>query len=239
MTLSSLVYSDYRNNSLNLNNRGSIGAISIFNFLDLVMYYLLIVTIVVILLLVGIIWSTNRNVFSIRLFRENYVIEILWIVLRSLILTLIGIRSINLLYSLEEINEGVLTVKIVGVQWYWIYSIVDYKGNSVTFDSYTLSDDEISLFRLIEVDNRLYLRILTRIRLLVTSLDVILSWAIRSLGIKIDAVPCRLNGGNLFILRESSYIGYCSELCGINLSKMNIVVKGVTPTEYIKWFVSQ
>lgn len=108
----------------------------------------------------------------------------------------------------------------------------------ITFDSYTLGDDEISLFRLIEVDNRLYLRILTRIRLLVTSLDVILSFGIRSLGLKIDAIRCRLNGGNLFILRCSLYIGYCSELCGINLSRMNIVIKGCSSSDYLRWFFS-
>lgn len=112
-----VITNDFRNsNNMNLNNRGSISGINIYNFLDLVMYYLLIVLIVVICLMVGIIVSTSSNRFSLRLFRENYVIEILWIVLRSLILVLIGIRSINLLYSLEEINEGILSVKVVGVQ---------------------------------------------------------------------------------------------------------------------------
>ena len=119
---------------------------------------------------------------------------------------LIGIPSIFLLYNLEEYSSCFLTLKVIGVQWYWIYNITDLNGNLINLSSYTLDDDNISLFRLIEVDNELYLPILTRIRLLITSLDVILSFSIPSLGIKMDAIRCRLNGINLFILRKSTYI---------------------------------
>ena len=100
-------------------------------------------------------------------------------------------------------------------------------GNKVNFNSYTLDDESISLFRLIEVDNSLYLRVLTRIRLIVTSLDVILSFAVRSLGIKVDAIRGRINASLIFILRDSIYIGYCSELCGKFLSSMNIVINAM------------
>lgn len=230
--------SDFRNNNWNLNNRGSINAVNIYDYLDLVMYYITIIMIFVSVCVAVIIYDTSKNRFSNRYLKENYVIEITWIIVRSLILVLISVRSIFLLYVLDELSAGVLTIKVIAVQWYWIYEICDLLGNKISFNSYTLDDDSIELFRLIEVDNALYLRILTRIRLLVTSLDVILSFAIRSLGIKIDAIRSRLNSGNLLILRESIYIGFCSELCGKFLSGMNIVLLGTKMKEFLSWFES-
>ena len=230
------IRSDYRGSYMNLNNRGSVQSINISDYLDLVLYYLIIVLVVVFTMMTVIIRTGLKRKIGLRNVEDNYCLEIIWIALRAWILLLIGIRSIWLLYSIEEIVEGSITVKVTGVQWYWKYNISDSIGNSISFDSYTLDDDDVSLFRLIEVDNVLYLRVLTNIRLLVTSLDVILSFAVRSLGFKVDAVRCRLNSNSLCILRRSTYIGYCSELCGNSLSKMNIVVKGVSLNDFLVWF---
>jgi len=89
--------------------------------------------------------------------------------------------------------------------------------------------------RLLEVDNRLLLPVRTHIRLLVTSADVIHSWAVPSLGIKVDAVPGRLNQTGLYIKREGVFYGQCSELCGVNHGFMPIVVEAVDYTVFAKW----
>ena len=99
------------------------------------------------------------------------------------------------------------------------------------FDSFMIPEEDLLVgqFRLLEVDNRLILPTEVHIRLLITAADVLHSWAVPSLGIKIDACPGRLNQVNLFIKREGVFYGQCSELCGINHGLMPIVVQGVTP----------
>jgi heme/copper-type cytochrome/quinol oxidase subunit 2 len=99
-------------------------------------------------------------------------------------------------------------------------------SNNIAFDSYMLSTSDLveGQFRLLEVDNRLYLPIKTHLRLLITSADVLHSWTIPSFGIKVDACPGRLNQASLFIKRPGLYFGQCSEICGINHGFMPIVV---------------
>jgi len=92
--------------------------------------------------------------------------------------------------------------------------------------------------RLLEVDNRLVLPILTHIRVLVTSVDVIHSWSVPSLGVKLDAIPGRLNQTDLYIKRVGVFYGQCSELCGVNHAFMPIVVQSVEYSDFIDW-VSQ
>ena len=104
------------------------------------------------------------------------------------------------------------------------------------FDSYMITEDDlvIGALRLLEVDNRIVLPINTSIRLLITSSDVLHSWAVPELGVKMDACPGRLNQVSLFINRTGIYYGQCSELCGINHAFMPIVVEGVTMETYLK-----
>jgi heme/copper-type cytochrome/quinol oxidase subunit 2 len=90
-------------------------------------------------------------------------------------------------------------------------------------------------FRLLEVDNRVVLPINTHIRVLVTSSDVLHSWAVPSFGIKVDATPGRLSQASLFIKREGVYYGQCSEICGVNHAFMPIVVRGTTTNQFISW----
>jgi cytochrome c oxidase subunit 2 len=93
----------------------------------------------------------------------------------------------------------------------------------------------IGSFRLLEVDNRVILPINTHIRLLVTSCDVLHSWAVPSFGVKIDACPGRLSQASLFIKREGIFYGQCSEICGINHGFMPIVIKAVSPEKFLTW----
>jgi cytochrome c oxidase subunit 2 len=97
------------------------------------------------------------------------------------------------------------------------------------------NDLSFGALRLLEVDNRIVLPVKTHIRLLVSSSDVLHSWAIPSFGIKIDACPGRLSQGSLFIKREGVYYGQCSEICGINHGFMPIVIKAVSPEKFLTW----
>jgi cytochrome c oxidase subunit 2 len=180
-------------------------------------------------------------------------LEIIWTIIPALILVLIAIPSFSLLYSMDEIVEPLLTIKIIGHQWYWSYEFVNpyylykdilklhgleslgnefFAGDSdtvITYDSYMISnsDSQSRAQRLLEVDNKLYLPIETNVRLLITSGDVIHSWAVPALGIKMDACPGRLNQTSLYIKRPGVFYGQCSEICGVNHGFMPIVVLGL------------
>lgn len=110
---------------------------------------------------------------------------------------------------------------------------------SLQFDSYMLEMDQLPLngLRLLEVDNKLVLPVRTSIKLLITSADVIHSWAVPSFGIKMDAIPGRINQVHLFIKREGQFYGQCSELCGVNHAFMPISVKAVKFDDFVRWYI--
>ena len=177
------------------------------------------------------------NKYKYKLLVEGTVIEIVWTTIPAVILVFIAFPSLRLLYLMDEIMEPAMTIKVVGHQWYWSYEYSDYDVDSLEFDSYMIptSDLEQGDNRLMEVDNCLVLPIQTHIRVLVTGADVIHSFAVPALGIKMDAVPGRLNQTNMFIKRSGLFYGQCSELCGTNHSFMPIVVRGVSLDKFINW----
>ena len=167
-------------------------------------------------------------------------IEIIWTITPSIILMVIAIPSFALLYSIDEVIDPAVTLKVIGHQWYWSYEYSDYsdqKGNAISFDSYMVSDDDLQKgqIRLLEVDQRVVLPTNTHIRALVTAADVLHSWAIPSLGVKMDGCPGRLNQVSLFIKRPGTFFGQCSELCGVQHGFMPIVVEAVSIEDYIQW----
>jgi len=153
----------------------------------------------------------------------------------------IAIPSFALLYSMDEVvDDQAMTIKAIGHQWYWTYEYSDYNSSdeqSLTFDSYMIPEDDLELgqLRLLEVDNRVVLPAKTHIRIIVTSADVLHSWAVPSLGVKCDAVPGRLNQISLLVQREGVYYGQCSEICGTNHAFMPIVVEAVSRKDYGFW----
>jgi cytochrome c oxidase subunit 2 len=155
---------------------------------------------------------------------------------------IIAISSFALLYSLDEVINPSMTLKVIGHQWYWSYEYSDSSNpkNILNFDSYMKSEEDLTLgnFRLLEVDNRIVLPIKIHIRLLVTAADVLHSWAVPSLGIKVDACPGRLNQVFLFLKREGVFYGQCSEICGINHGFMPIVVQGVKIDKFISYLIN-
>ena len=178
-------------------------------------------------------------------FTHSTLLEVVWTILPAIILMIIAVPSFGLLYSLDELIDPTITLKIVGHQWYWSYEYSDYAtlegGESLNFDSYlvTTADLNRGAFRLLEVDNRVLLPINTHIRLLITAADVLHCWAVPSFGIKVDACPGRLSQASLFIKREGYFYGQCSEICGVNHGFMPIVVRGVYVDKFIKWISSK
>lgn len=170
-------------------------------------------------------------------------IELVWTILPSIILYLIAVPSFLLLYSMDEIIDPTITLKAIGHQWYWSYEYSDYKINFETleFDSYMLPEEDLNLgqLRLLEVDNPIVLPINIHIRLIVTATDVLHCWAVPSLGVKVDAVPGRLNQGSIYLKRLGTFYGQCSEICGVNHGFMPIVVKSVKLNSYISWIINK
>nr|QLY89454.1 cytochrome c oxidase subunit II [Valvata piscinalis]QNV11782.1 cytochrome c oxidase subunit II [Valvata piscinalis] len=175
------------------------------------------------------------NKFSTRYMVEAQRLEMIWTVVPAIILLFLALPSLRLLYLLDETNDASVTLKATGHQWYWSYEMFDLLP--VEFDSYmtATSDLETGEYRLLDVDNRIVLPFETDIRTLVTSADVIHSWAIPSLGVKLDAIPGRLNSISMFINKSGIYYGQCSEICGANHSFMPIVIEAVSVNDFLKW----
>nr|QMV34625.1 cytochrome c oxidase subunit II [Galegeeska revoilii] len=158
-------------------------------------------------------------------------VETIWTILPAIILILIALPSLRILYMMDEINNPVMTVKTMGHQWYWSYEYTDY--TDLSFDSYMIPTNELPPggLRLLEVDNRVVLPVEVPIRMLISSEDVLHSWAVPALGMKTDAIPGRLNQATLSSTRPGIFYGQCSEICGSNHSFMPIVLE-IVPLKY-------
>jgi len=173
------------------------------------------------------------NFYSLNnyIYFENSLLEVFWTVMPILILIIICLPSFLLLYCMDDWPLDIKSdwIKIIGNQWYWIYETSGSKLNfeNCDFSSYMIQKSDLlkTQIRLLSVDNPLYVPTWTPISLLITSNDVLHSWAVPSLGVKMDACPGRLNLVKLFIDRPGIFYGQCSEICGVNHAFMPIVVK--------------
>jgi cytochrome c oxidase subunit 2 len=191
---------------------------------------LIIITILIRYLIRSIIFNklTNRN------FLSGQLIEIIWTILPGIILIFIAFPSLRLLYLLDEINNPTITIKSSGHQWYWSYEYTNFKH--LDFDSYIIIDsNSLNNFRVLQVDNNIIVPFNIQIRILITSFDVIHAWTIPSLGVKVDAIPGRLNQINFFINRPGLFFGQCSEICGANHSFIPIVLERVSNKYFLNW----
>lgn len=204
--------------------------------------FLLIITssiVLVIFLLLGYVclkFNAKANPIPAK-FSHNILIEVIWTVIPIIILVIIAIPSFRILKIAEQIPEADLTIKVVGYQWYWNYNYPD-NGN-IGFDSNLISDANLKegQKRLLEVDNRIVVPQGKVIKFLITAADVIHSFAIPSLGIKIDAVPGRVNETWTKISKKGVYYGQCSELCGVNHGFMPIAIEVVSQEEFDQWLL--
>ena len=180
-------------------------------------------------------------------FIENKVIEVGWTLMPVIVLIVLGLPSLELLYYVDSPSSipPQATLKAIGRQWYWSYEIRSQgkkEGETFAFDSYMLPQDQEKEmdgdkagFRLLEVDNPIFMPRSTYIRLLVTGGDVIHRFCVPSLGVKMDAVPGRLNQTFFFPLKLGSFYGQCSEICGANHRFMPINME-VIPRKVFKRF---
>nr|AGN71066.1 cytochrome c oxidase subunit II [Cardioglossa leucomystax] len=162
-------------------------------------------------------------------------IEMVWTIMPSIILIVIALPSLRILYLMDEVSHPDLTVKAIGHQWYWSYEYSDF--TDMNFDSYMVPSKTLTsgLFRLLEVDNRMAIPVGMTTRALITAEDVLHSWAVPALGVKLDAIPGRLNQTSFLITQPGVYYGQCSEICGANHSFMPIVVEALPLPNFLLW----
>nr|YP_009349820.1 cytochrome c oxidase subunit 2 [Metrioptera bonneti]AQM39956.1 cytochrome c oxidase subunit 2 [Metrioptera bonneti]QHX99577.1 cytochrome c oxidase subunit II [Metrioptera bonneti] len=217
---------------LNLQNSASPLMEQLIFFHDHTLFILLMITILVAYIMTSLIF----NKFTHRYLLEGQTIEVIWTILPAITLIFIALPSLRLLYLLDESMDPLITVKTVGHQWYWSYEYTDFT-TPYEFDSYMMPYNEMpeNGFRLLDVDNRTVLPMNTPIRMLVTAADVLHSWTVPALGVKVDATPGRLNQTSFFMNRPGVFYGQCSEICGANHSFMPIVIESININSFIKW----
>ena len=166
---------------------------------------------------------------------HNSLLEVIWTVVPIIILVIIVVPSFRLLYFMDRVVEAEMTLKVIGHQWWWTYEYPD-NGNFV-IDAFMVEDEDLQpgQLRLLETDERIVVPVDTTIRLLITADDVIHAWAVPALGVKLDAVPGRVNETWMLVQREGLYYGQCSELCGINHGFMPIVIEAVSKERFVEW----
>src|SRR5579872_308298 len=211
------------------------------NFHDyLLMPIIVLISLFVLGLLVYVIWRFNErtNPTPSRT-THNTMIEVLWTIVPVGILVVIAIPSFRLLTH-ELVNpQADVTLKVTGEQWHWAYEYPKDQGGGFSFESYVKPEDQIKPengdIRLLSVDNEVVVPVNKVVVLQVTSQDVIHSFVIQSFGIRVDAVPGRLNETWFKAEREGIYYGQCSKLCGKDHAFMPIAFRVVSDDKYQSW----
>jgi len=192
------------------------------------------ILVLLLLLIIAFRFNSSRNQTASTT-THNTVVEILWTVIPVVLLIIIAIPSFRLLYVSETIPKADLTIKATGNQWYWSYEYPDY--GSIVFDANMLNDDELSdpKLRLLETDTQIVVPVNKVVKLQITSNDVLHAWTIPAFGVKMDAVPGKLNETWFKANQEGIFYGQCSELCGPKHAFMPINVKVVSEKEFEDW----
>lgn len=180
----------------------------------------------------------GSNKYINKNFIEAQVIEGVWTGFPVVFLTHIALPSLFLLYLLDERASSFASLKAIGHQWFWSYEITDYWNRGVSpeeWESYILRSDALigGEARLLEADQRVVVPYGVRVRALVSSVDVLHSWTVPSLGVKRDAVPGHLNQAQFLAQRPGVFYGQCSEICGSQHRFMPIVVEVINLKDYL------
>ena len=164
-------------------------------------------------------------------------LEIAWTVTPVLLLFIIAIPSMKLLTNELVVPKSDMTLKVTGKQWFWSYEYPKDQDGGFAFDSYILKGDDLKpgMLRQLAVDNEAVVPVGKTVHLLVTGADVIHGFVVPSFGVRIDAVPGRLNESWFRAEREGVYYGQCSKLCGKDHAFMPIAFKVVSDKEYTAW----
>ena len=188
-----------------------------------IMFYLAIILFSVSWIMVSIILNFKGKRISNKYINHGTLVELIWTITPALILILIAFPSFKLLYLMDEVIDPSLVIYGEGHQWYWSYQYPDFVNDAeeyIEYDSYIIPE-------------------LTHTRFVVASADVIHSYACPSLGIKCDAYPGRLNQSSVYLNREGTFYGQCSEICGILHSSMPISIQCVSLMKFLYWLYDQ
>jgi cytochrome c oxidase subunit 2 len=197
----------------------------------------IVLLVVALIVIVAVKFNKRANPTPAR-WTHNTKIEIAWTLIPVVVLILIGSFSLPILFKQLEVPPSDLTIKATGNQWYWSYN---YPANNIDFDALMLAPEDLEGYgyppetHLLATDNAVVVPVGKVVHLLVTGADVIHAWAMPSFGVKIDAIPGRLNETWFRVEREGVYFGQCSELCGRNHSFMPITLKAVSQEQYDAW----
>jgi cytochrome c oxidase subunit 2 len=204
---------------------------------NLILYIITAICVFVLFLLLWIIVRFNSRINPTPAKNtHNTMLEIIWTVVPVGILILIAIPSFRLLYFEDVIPPADLTIKAIGKQWYWTYEYPD-NGN-FTFDALMLKDEDAAQKgepRLLGADNHVVVPVDKVVRVLTTGADVIHSWAVPAFGVKMDAVPGRINQTWFKAQRVGIFYGQCSQLCGARHAYMPIEVEVVSQEKFNQW----
>nr|YP_009164247.1 cytochrome c oxidase subunit II [Taeniogonalos taihorina]AIE11785.1 cytochrome c oxidase subunit II [Taeniogonalos taihorina] len=195
--------------------------------------YVMMILLMIVSLIIYMFMYLFLNKLNNRFILSGNLIELIWTFIPMFILIFMAIPSLKILYFNDEVMNLMMTIKSMGHQWYWSYEYSDFL--MIDFNSFMLQSMDLNSFRLLDVDNRLILPNNLIIRLLISSVDVIHSWTIPSIGVKIDATPGRLNQMLMYLYRSGIYYGQCSEICGTNHSFMPIVIEVINFENFINW----
>lgn len=205
------------------------------SFHNFLLIFVFAISIFVFVLMAITIWRFHekRNPVSSKT-TSNHALELIWTFIPVVILVVIGFPSIKLIQFMDKVDEPELTLKVVGSQWYWNYEIPEI---GVSFESRMIPSEDIGYnqIRLLEVDEPLLLPINTKIRVLVTSSDVLHSWAVPAFAFKKDGSPGRISESWIDIQKEGVYYGQCSELCGMDHGFMPIKIYAVSKKKFLEW----
>ncbi len=211
------------------------------SFHTLLVYIIVAISLFVLALLVWIVvrYNARSNPIPSKT-HHNSILEVAWTIIPVIILVIIAVPSFKLLYYEAEIPKPDVHIKAIGKQWFWTYEYQD-AGARFSFDSLGLSDDAAKKAnepRLLGVDHWIVVPVNKVVEIETTGADVIHSWAVPQFGVKMDAVPGRLNHTWFKATAVGTYYGECSELCGAKHAFMPIEVKVVTDAEYAAWLAA-
>ena len=207
-------------------------------FHDWALTFLILICLLVTYIRVAILNGTFIN----GLLKDDQELEVLWTIIPFFILLCLAVPSLKILYRMEEVNKPFITLQTIGHQWYWTYNYflpfednfnrIEIEGRYV-LDNKATSDK----VRTLETETRIRLPVVKDLRVLCTSDDVLHAWGVRSLGVKVDAVPGRINQLRFLINKPGVFYGNCMELCGAQHSFMPITLEAVDSKDFFEWLL--